>query len=91
MVEARRRVELRIADRLHVSKLVTTLDALCRAYHGAMVVDPRPGMKVELQRQLAPLHARLDEATDRDERKDLKRQIREAKRNMRRLRRTAVF
>ena len=56
-----------------------------------MVIDPRPQIKAELERELAKLRVKLDDTKDDDARKAIKREMRQLKSNARRLRRTAVF
>ncbi len=55
------------------------------------MVDPRPQIKAELERELAKLRVKLDAAKDDDARKAIKREMRQLKSNARKLRRTAIF
>lgn len=48
------------------------------------IVDPTPWLKAELERDLAPLRAALAAEADKARRRELKRQMRELRRDARR-------
>ena len=56
-----------------------------------MVIDPKPQIKIELERDLAPLREKLAAATDKVERREIKRDMRALKREASRRMRSAVW
>ena len=56
-----------------------------------MVVDARQQIRAELERTLAQLRTTLAETHDKDERRKIKRAMRAARSNARRLGRTAIW
>ena len=60
-------------------------------YDHAMVIDARQQIRVDLERTLTQLRTKLAETHDKEARRALKREMRAARSNARRLGRTAIW